>query len=84
LETWLEKNALSGIFEDALDSYGGTLNVGRGFDGWVSIHNAASRVGDEDVILYFGDFDPSGEDMVRSLRDRLDDQGSRPEITKCA
>lgn len=84
LETWLEKDALSGIFEDALDSYGVTLNVGRGFDGWDSIHNAASRLGDEDVILYFGDFDPSGEDMVRSLRDRLDDRGSRPEITKCA
>jgi hypothetical protein len=37
-----------------------------------------------DVILYFGDFDPSGEDMVRSLRVRLDDQGARPEIVKCA
>jgi hypothetical protein len=53
-------------------------------EGWDSIHNAASRLGDEDVILYFGDFDPSGEDMVRSLRDQLDDRGSRPEITKCA
>jgi hypothetical protein len=24
------------------------------------------------TILYFGDFDPSGEDMARSLRERLD------------
>jgi hypothetical protein len=84
VEAWLEKDALSGIFEDALDQYGVTLNVGRGFDGWDSIHNAAERLGDEDVILYFGDFDPSGEDMVRSLRERLADQGSRPEIKKCA
>jgi hypothetical protein len=84
IEVWLEKDALSGIFEDELDSYGVTLNVGRGFDGWDSIHNAASRLGDGDVILYFGDFDPSGEDMVRSLRERLDDQGARPEIVKCA
>jgi hypothetical protein len=84
VETWLEKDALSGIFEDELDQYGVTLNVGRGFDGWDSIHNAPGRLGDEDVILYFGDFDPSGEDMVRSLRERLDDQGSRPEIVKCA
>ena len=58
--------------------------MGRGFDGWDSIHNAAGRLGKGDVILYFGDFDPSGEDMVRSLRERLDDQGSRPEIVKCA
>ena len=33
------------------------------------------------MILYFGDFDPSGEDMVRSLPERL---GSYPEIVKCA
>jgi hypothetical protein len=84
IETWLEKDALSGIFEDALDHYGVTLNVGRGFDGWDSIHNAAGRLRRDDVILYFGDFDPSGEDMARSLRERLADQGSRPEITKCA
>jgi hypothetical protein len=37
IETWLEKDALSGIFEDALDRYGVTVNVGRGFDGWDSI-----------------------------------------------
>jgi hypothetical protein len=84
VEVWLEKDALSGIFEDELNGYGVTLNVGRGFDGWDSIHKAAGRLGDEDVVLYFGDFDPSGEDMVRSLRERLADQGARPEIKKCA
>ena len=84
IEVWLEKDALSGIFEETLDGYGVTLNVGRDFDGWDSIHNAARRLGDEDVVLYFGDFDPSGEDMVRSLRERLADQGARPEIVKCA
>jgi hypothetical protein len=86
LEVWLEKDALSGIFQDLLRPYGVTLNVGRGFDGWDSIHNAAQRFADcEDAtILYFGDFDPSGEEMVRSLRDRLADQGAEPEIIKCA
>ena len=53
LEAWLEKDALSGIFEDALEPYGVTLNVGRGFDGWDSIHNAALRLGGGDAILYF-------------------------------
>jgi hypothetical protein len=71
LEVWLEKDALSGIFEDVLRPYGVTLNVGRGYDGWDSIHNAAQRLSSSDTVLYFGDFDPSGEDMVRSLRDRL-------------
>ena len=61
-----------------------TLNVGRGYDGWDSIHNAADRLTDGDAVLDFGDFDPSGEDMVRNLRDRLSFFGSCPEIIKCA
>lgn len=86
LEAWLEKDALSGIFEDVLKPYGVTLNVGRGYDGWDSIHNAAERYenSEEEVVLYFGDFDPSGEDMVRSLQKRLAELGSKPEIVKCA
>jgi hypothetical protein len=86
LEVWLEKDALSGIFEDALESYGVTLNVGRGYDGWDSIHNAAARFSDGAgvTVLYFGDFDPSGEDMVRSLRDRLAFFGCKPTIVKVA
>ena len=81
---WLEKDALSGIFEDVLSPYGVTLNVGRGYDGWSSIHQAADRLGDGDVVLYFGDFDASGEDMVRSLRERLSSLGCDPTVRKCA
>ena len=86
IEVWLEKDALSGIFEDVLAPYGVTLNVGRGYDGWDSIHNAAKRYGQMPMVtvLYFGDFDPSGEDMVRSLAERLSFFGCYPEIVKCA
>ncbi len=87
VECWLEKDALSGIFEDVLANYGVTLNVGRGYDGWDSIKNAAYRYerhGKETTILYFGDFDPSGEDMVRSLRERLEFFGQEPDIIKVA
>lgn len=86
LEAWLEKDALSGIFENTLEPYGVTLNVGRGYDGWDSIRNAACRYGgwDEVAVLYFGDFDPSGEDMARSLRERLAFFQCEPEIIKCA
>ena len=86
LECWLEKDALSGLFESVLRSYGVTLNVGRGYDGWSSLYNAARRFkGKEDaIILYYGDLDPSGEDMVRSLRERLGHFGCNPEIIKCA
>jgi hypothetical protein len=86
VEVWLEKDALSGIFEDVLEPYGVTLNVGRGYDGWDSIHNAAERygTGESTTVLYFGDFDPSGEDMARSLKERLSFFESSPEIVKCA
>jgi hypothetical protein len=92
VEVWLEKDALSGIFEDVLSRYGVTLNVGRGFDGWDSIHNAGDRYAERGgaTILYFGDFDPSGEDMVRSLRERLNEymecEGDVVdlEVVKCA
>jgi len=86
VECWLEKDALSGIFEEVLQPYGVTLNVGRGYDGWDSIHNAAERfeTGEGVSVLYFGDFDPSGEDMARSLSERLAFFGCEPEIVKCA
>ena len=87
LEVWLEKDALSGIFEDVLKPYGATLNVGRGYDGWDSVHNAATRFMEKTAgitVLYFGDFDPSGEDMVRSLIKRLASLGCRPQVIKCA
>lgn len=86
LEIWLEKDALSGIFEDVLEPYGVTLNVGRGYDGWDSLYKAAGRYDEGGcvTVLYFGDFDPSGEDMVRSLRERLAFFDCTPEIIKSA
>jgi len=92
LEAWLEKDALSGIFEDVLRPYGVTLNVGKGYDGWSSIHGAAARWGAADgtdggpavSIIYFGDHDPSGEDMLRSLQERLAQLGSHPTFEKVA
>jgi len=84
-EMWLEKDALSGIFEDVLRPFGITLNVGRGYDGWSSIRNAAERIKAQDkpsTIYYWGDFDPSGEDMHRSLIERLAFFDCHPEIVK--
>ncbi len=78
LEVWLEKDALSGTFADVLEPYRVTFQVGRGFDGWSSVHNAAQRYRSmlfnkhkHTTLLYYGDFDPSGEDMARSLELRI-------------
>lgn len=86
IEVWLEKDALSGIFADALIPYNVPLNVGRGYDSWSSIHEATLRYADmaargkPTTILHFGDFDPSGVDMPRSLQERLAELACHPNI----
>ncbi len=86
VECWVEKDALSGVFGDVLGYYRVTYNVGRGFDGWSSIYNASQRYEDYEsvTILYFGDFDPSGEEMVTSLEKRLNELDCFPDIHKVA
>jgi len=90
VEAWCEKDALSGIFTDVLGYYRVTLNVGRGYDGWSSIKRAADRYSRWDMrnvpttVLYFGDFDPSGEDMHRSLIERFNELDAYPDVPKVA
>jgi hypothetical protein len=91
VEVWCEKDALSGLFKAELAPFRATLNIGRGYDSWSSIKRAAdryrmrkARYGMDTTVLYFGDFDPSGEDMHRSLQDRLAMLGAYPDIPKVA
>ncbi len=67
---WVEKDALSGIFQRIVDKYGVMLVVGRGYNSWSIKKELADTLNyyeKEPVILYFGDFDPSGEDIFRDL-----------------
>ena len=69
---WVEKDALSGIFQRAVDIYGVTLIVGRGYNSWSVKKELADMFrsyGKEPVVLYFGDFDPSGEDIYRDIEE---------------
>ena len=87
IEVWLEKEALAGVFTDIIEEYGVTLVVGRGYNSWSAYEEAARRLTMYDKpasILYFGDFDPSGEDIVRALSDSLSFFKTCPEIEKVA
>ena len=68
---WVEKDALSGIFQKITSKYGVTLVVGRGYNSWSVKKELADTFEryepKEPVVLYFGDFDPSGEDIFRDL-----------------
>jgi hypothetical protein len=77
VELWTEKDALSGILKRTTEKYQIRLVVNKGYTSSSAIYRAYQRVlktilyGRQFVILYFGDHDPSGLDMVRDISDRL-------------
>ena len=77
IEVWVEKDALSGVISRITNKYHVRLMVNRGYSSATAMHDAALRIlrasncGQEAFILYLGDHDPSGMDMVRDIRDRL-------------
>lgn len=76
VEVWCEKDAVAGTLQPITDAYEVVLFPCRGYDSYSALREAAQRVRGIDrptVILYVGDFDPSGQDMPRDIRDRLRD-----------
>ena len=77
LELWVEKDALAGVLQPITEQYHITLMVNRGYSSMSAMKEAAERLEDasaedkEITMLYVGDLDPSGEDMVRDVEDRL-------------
>lgn len=81
IEVWTEKDALSGIMKRTTEKYGVKLVVNKGYTSSSAIYRAYKRflLKKRVIILYFGDHDPSGLDMVRDIDDRLNfmfDNGS--------
>lgn len=74
----LEKDALSGIFGNTCSNLGCGFLVGKGYNSYTQIHDLARKLEGFDstttkiVMLYFGDFDPTGKDIIRSLEERLE------------
>ncbi len=77
VELWVEKDALAGVLESLANQYHVTLMVNRGYSSQSAMYEASKRfiqaeaLGKSTVLLYLGDHDPSGEDMVRDIDDRL-------------
>jgi hypothetical protein len=75
VEVWIEKQALADTFSSFLKDRDVRIVVNRGYSGWSFLFENCMRLlkvrrsGKEIHILYFGDFDPSGDDMD----DHLDD-----------
>jgi len=90
IEVWVEKDALAGICGDVAAKWQVTLQVNRGYSSVSAMREAAHRFmaaaedGRSPVLGYLGDHDPSGEDMVRDVRDRLATFGVEVEVQKLA
>lgn len=92
VEVWVEKQALQGIFESALSGTGVPLQVCKGYPSLSILNAAAARFQEKRdngverlIIQYFGDFDPSGEDIPRSIEENLaSDFGINVKVRKLA
>lgn len=69
-EVWLEKDALAGVLFDVTSLYDVPLMVTRGYPSLSFLHGAGEYIrsrGLPTYIYYFGDCDPSGEDIPRKV-----------------
>ncbi len=81
-ELWVEKQALAGVLEPLASEFHVTLMVNKGYSSASAMFESAQRFrrrggSRPKTLLYLGDHDPSGEDMVRDIGDRLREFGVR-------
>lgn len=89
VELWVEKDAISSVLLPITNALHVTLMVNRGYSSSTAMYDAAKRLNRRGkdrrkTILYLGDFDPSGEDMVRDIRERLQTFGVTLAVRKLA
>lgn len=81
IEIWTEKDAVSNILKRVSEKFHVRLMVNRGYSSCSAMYETYKRFSkvdqDQDqIILYVGDHDPSGLDMLRDIRERLDEFGA--------
>lgn len=76
-EVFIEKKALEGVFYKPCRTHGVALGACKGYPSLTFLHDAAGRFieaenrGQQPIIIYFGDYDPSGEDIPRALKENI-------------
>ena len=77
IEVWIEKDALSSIFSRLTNQYCISTVVCRGFSSVTFLNDFKERIeenrerGQNPVMLYFGDFDASGLEMLPAMQETL-------------
>ena len=77
VEVWSEKGTVRGVLQPVLDQYAVGFRVMHGFSGATTVYEAAQDDdGRELIVLYVGDYDPSGMHMSEAdLPRRLSEYG---------
>lgn len=89
-EMFIEKKALQAVFQGVCRDNDVALGAVKGYPSLTFLYETAQRLrqrayeGKECIILYFGDYDPSGEDIPRSIGDNLERMGVDVEVRRFA
>lgn len=86
-EILIEKKALQGVFAPIADKWDIALGACKGYPSLTFLHDIYKRfkyIEKEIIILYFGDYDPSGEDIPRSIIENLERFGIRVDLRRIA
>lgn len=76
-EVFIEKKALEGVFYKPCKRHQIALGACKGYPSLTFLKDAAERFiaaeerGKLPLIIYFGDYDPSGEDIPRALKENI-------------
>lgn len=90
IEVWIEKKALQGVFEMPCMTYGVGLAPCKGYPSLTFLNEAsirflaALRAEKNLIILYFGDYDPSGLDIPRVIEKNLCRLGAPVQVRNIA
>jgi len=80
-EVFIEKKALQGIFGSVCREFDVGLGACKGYPSLTFLNDTSKRLidvierGKTPILLYFGDYDPSGEDIPRSIGENLEKLG---------
>lgn len=76
-EVLIEKKALQGVFQSVCKEWKVSLGPCKGYPSDTFLYDTANRFikasneGYHPIILYFGDYDPSGEDIPRNIKEKI-------------
>jgi hypothetical protein len=83
-EVWVEKDALAFVILDAVREWGVRVFGTRGISSYTKLVEAVSRLGENHVVIYLSDHDPTGKWMEDDLGARMGRYGSGAKIERVA